>query len=75
MHRKVMSFSIDEDTYAKLKQFCAQTERQVSWIIKKALLNYFEEMQDYNVALKRLADEKDKIVSSKELRKKLGLQH
>lgn len=75
MQRKVMSFSIDADTYAKLKQFCHETERQVSWIVRKALLNYFDEARDYNIALKRLMDKKDKVISSKELRKKLGLQH
>lgn len=75
MNRKVVSFSIDEDTYKKLKGYCSETERQLSWIIKKSILNYFEELEDYNIALKRLMDNKDKLISSKQLRRKLGLQN
>lgn len=74
MHRKVVSFSIDEDTHKKLKELCSETERQTSWVIKTALTHYFNELEDYDIALTRLMDSSDKIISSSELRRELGLQ-
>ena len=49
------------------------TERSRSFIIQKALESYIEEYADLQVALDRLHDTADTVVTPKELRKSLGL--
>jgi RHH-type rel operon transcriptional repressor/antitoxin RelB len=55
------------DTIAK------ETERPRSFIIQKALESYIEDYADLQVALDRLHDKADPVISGKELRKSLGL--
>ena len=55
------------DTVAK------ETERPRSYIIQKAIESYIEDYADLQVALDRLHDRTDPIISGKELRKSLGL--
>jgi RHH-type rel operon transcriptional repressor/antitoxin RelB len=55
------------DTVAK------ETERPRSYIIQKAIESYIEDYADLQVALDRLHDRTDPVISSKELRKSLGL--
>jgi RHH-type rel operon transcriptional repressor/antitoxin RelB len=50
-----------------------ETERPRSYIIQKALESYIEDYADLQIALDRLHDKTDPIISSKELRKSLGL--
>lgn len=50
-----------------------ETERPKTFILKKALESYLEEYADYQIALDRLTDKNDLIISSKELRKALDL--
>ena len=49
------------------------TERSRSFIIQKALESYIEEYADLQIALDRLHDTADTVVTTKELRKSLGL--
>jgi RHH-type rel operon transcriptional repressor/antitoxin RelB len=42
-------------------------------LIKKALENYLEEYEDYQIAMERLHDKDDEIISPAELRRKLGI--
>ena len=42
-------------------------------MIKKALENYLNEYADYQIALDRLNDKDDEIITSKDLRLTLGL--
>jgi len=55
------------DTIAK------ETERPRSYIIQKALESYIEDYADLQVALDRLHDKTDQVISGKELREDLGL--
>jgi RHH-type rel operon transcriptional repressor/antitoxin RelB len=55
------------DTVAK------ETERPRSYIIQKAIESYIEDYADLQVALDRLHDKTDPVISGKELRKSLGL--
>jgi RHH-type rel operon transcriptional repressor/antitoxin RelB len=55
------------DTIAK------EIERPRSYIIQKALESYIEDYADLQVALDRLHDKTDPVVSGKDLRKSLGL--
>jgi RHH-type rel operon transcriptional repressor/antitoxin RelB len=57
----------------QLKSIAKETERPRSYIVQKALESYIEDYADLQVALDRLHDRTDPIISSKELKKSLGL--
>jgi RHH-type rel operon transcriptional repressor/antitoxin RelB len=57
----------------QLDSIAKETERPRSYIIQKALESYIEDYADLQVALDRLHDKTDPIISSKELRKSLGI--
>lgn len=57
----------------QLDHIAKETERPRSYIIQKALESYIEDYADLQVALERLHDKADPVVSGKELRKSLGL--
>ena len=50
-----------------------ETERPRSYIIQKALESYIEDYADLQIALDRLHDKTDRVISGNELRKSLGL--
>ena len=47
-------------------------DRPKSYIMRQAIGQYIEEYADYQIALDRLHDKDDRIISSKELRDRLG---
>ena len=57
----------------QLDSIAQETERSRSYIIQKALESYLEDYADLQVALDRLHDKSDPVLSGKELRKSLGL--
>jgi RHH-type transcriptional regulator, rel operon repressor / antitoxin RelB len=57
----------------QLDQIAKETDRPRSYIIQKALEAYMEDIADLQIALDRLYDTTDPVVSSKELRKSLGV--
>jgi RHH-type rel operon transcriptional repressor/antitoxin RelB len=57
----------------QLDAVAEETERPRSYIIQKAIESYIEDYADLQVALDRLHDRTDPIISGKELRKSLGL--
>jgi RHH-type rel operon transcriptional repressor/antitoxin RelB len=57
----------------QLDSIARETERPRSYIIQKALESYIEDYADLQVALDRLHDKTDPVVSGKELRKSLDL--
>jgi len=57
----------------QLNSIAEETERPRSYIIQKALESYIEDYADFQVALDRLHDKTDPVISGKELRKSLGL--
>ena len=62
------------DIIAKeLGRIAEETERPRSFHVQKALESYIDEFADVQIALDRLRDQKDTVVSSHELRKSLGL--
>ena len=68
-----ISLRIPDDVYKKLKALCSDLDRNRSYLIKKAIEQYINDHIDYRMALDRLKVKDDKILSSKELRKKLGI--
>ena len=62
------------DVLAKeLEQIAGETERPRSFHIQKALESYIEDFADVQIALDRLRDQKDPVLSGREMRKSLGL--
>jgi RHH-type rel operon transcriptional repressor/antitoxin RelB len=57
----------------QLNNIAKETERPRSFIIQKALESYMEDYADLQVALDRLHDKTDLVISAKDLRKSLGL--
>jgi RHH-type rel operon transcriptional repressor/antitoxin RelB len=57
----------------KLDGIARETERPRSYIIQKALEQYLEEYADLQIALDRLHDTTDPVISGGELKKSLGL--
>lgn len=57
----------------QLESIAKEIERPRSFIIQKALESYIEDYADLQVALDRLHDQTDRVISGKDLRKSLGL--
>jgi RHH-type rel operon transcriptional repressor/antitoxin RelB len=68
-----ISVRLPKDLADRLDGIAKETERPRSFIIQKALELYFEDFADLQIALDRLHDKSDAIISGKELREFLGL--
>ena len=68
-----ISVRLPKELAEQLDNIAKETERPRSFIIQKALESYIDDYADLQVALDRLHDKTDPVVSSKELRKSLGL--
>lgn len=70
---KVITVRIPEEISEKLDDLSKEIRREKSFIIKSALVQYLDEYIDYQIALDRLKDKDDKIITSEDLRKELGI--
>jgi RHH-type rel operon transcriptional repressor/antitoxin RelB len=68
-----ISVRLPKDLADQLDGIAKETERPRSFIIQKALESYIEEFADLQIALDRLHDKSDAIISGRELRESLGL--
>jgi RHH-type rel operon transcriptional repressor/antitoxin RelB len=68
-----ISIRLPDELAGHLKGIAKETDRPRSYIIQKAIEVYLEEYSDLQVALDRLRDKSDAVITSKELRKSLGL--
>jgi RHH-type rel operon transcriptional repressor/antitoxin RelB len=68
-----ISVRIPEALANQLDSIAKETERPRSFIIQKALESYVDDFADLQIALDRLHDKGDEIISSPEMRKSLGL--
>ena len=68
-----ISVRIPKDLADQLDSIAKETERPRSFIIQKALESYIEDFADLQIALDRLHDKGDEIISSHKMRKSLGL--
>lgn len=68
-----ISVRLPKNLSDQLDTIARETERPRSFIIQKALESYIEGYADLQVALDRLHDKADPVISGKELRKSLGL--
>lgn len=68
-----ISVRLPDKLAKKLDGVAKETERPRSFIIQKALESYLEDIADLQIALDRLHDKTDEIISSKKLKESLGL--
>ena len=68
-----ISVRIPERLASKLTEIAKETERTKSFHVQKALEAYLAEIADLQVALDRLHDTSDAIISGDDLRKELEL--
>jgi len=68
-----ISIRLPDEIAKQLDGIAGETERPRSYIIKKALELYLEDYADLQIALDRLHDKQDSIISGKELKASLGL--
>jgi RHH-type transcriptional regulator, rel operon repressor / antitoxin RelB len=68
-----ISVRLPKDLASQLDSIAKETERPRSFIIQKALESYIEDFADLQIALDRLHDTGDEVVSPKEMRNSLGL--
>jgi RHH-type transcriptional regulator, rel operon repressor / antitoxin RelB len=64
---EAVSVRLPEDVAKQLDRLAESLDRPRTYIITKALREYLAEYEDYLVALHRLNDKNDRIVSEKEL--------
>jgi predicted DNA-binding protein len=72
--KKNISISLDEEQIQKIDEICKVSERTKSWIVKKALDSYFEDLEDLEIAAERLMTNKSEFLTENELRKQLETQ-
>jgi len=70
---QVISIRLPDNLAKLLTEISNQTKRSKSFHIQKALETYIKEYADLQIALDRLNDPNDKVVSSKDMRQLLGL--
>jgi len=64
---EAVSVRLPEDVAKRLDELARSLDRPKTYIVTKALREYLEEYEDYLIALHRLNDKDDRIVSGKEL--------
>ena len=70
MAKKILSMTVDEVLVEKLNRIAAETHRKKSYFVNQALKEYFEEIEDYVLALQRKGGES---VSLNKAKEELGL--
>jgi len=68
-----ISVRISNDLVKRLDDLAKETERSRSFLIQKALEAYLDELADFQIALDRLRDATDPIISIDEMRKELDV--
>ncbi|HEY4662505.1 MAG TPA: ribbon-helix-helix domain-containing protein [Candidatus Humimicrobiaceae bacterium] len=66
--KKNISFSLDEELIKKIDEISRVSERTKSWLVKNAIENYLEEIEDVEIAYRRSQDSEDSFISEQELK-------
>jgi RHH-type transcriptional regulator, rel operon repressor / antitoxin RelB len=69
-----VSVRLPDDVARNLEDLAKTIERPKTYVIRKAIEEYLKEYADYLIALERLNDKDDKIISDEEMMKLLGIQ-
>ena len=70
---KAVSVRLNEELLEELDRLAGNMDRSRTFIITEAIRTYIEEYSDYRIALDRLLDKDDSILSSSDLRGRLGI--
>jgi len=68
-----LSLRVPRELSEALEQLSSVTDRPKSYLIRKALEAYLADYADYQIALDRLRDKDDEVISGPKLKKRLGL--
>lgn len=68
-----ISVRLPDSVAKKLGRVAKESERSRSFLVQKAVETYLDEFADLQVALDRLRDNSDPVISSKEMRTSVGL--
>ena len=69
----MISLRLPEGIVSAIDKIASDLERPKTYIVRKALERYLSEFVDYQIALDRMKNKDDKIISSKEMRAKLDI--
>ena len=69
---QAISVRLPDDLTKNLERLAKATDRPKTYLIKKAVETYLEEYAEYQIALDRLRDKDDEIITGTELGKRLG---
>lgn len=72
--RTSLSIRLPKELAGRLEALADLLERPKTFVVRKALETYLEEYADYQIALERLHDQADEVISSALLRKRLGIR-
>ncbi len=67
------AFRLEGSLVAKLARLAQGTHRTEKFYVEEALRQYFTEYEDCQIAKDRFNDPKSKVLTSRELRKRLGV--
>ncbi|MBC8323496.1 MAG: DNA-binding protein [Candidatus Marinimicrobia bacterium] len=70
---KTISVRLPDSISDELDDISLETERSKSFHITKAVEKYLEEFADLQIALDRLKDKDDELITSEEFRAEIGL--
>ena len=68
-----ISVCLPDKILNELEILTNEIDRSRTYIIRKAIETYLQEYADYQIALERLNDKDDEIISSEEMRERLEL--
>ena len=72
---EALSIRLPPALLRKLEKIARSSDRPKSYLVRKAIEEYLEEQADYQLALERLHDREDEVISSAELRKRLAREN
>lgn len=67
-----VSIRLPDDVAKSLEDLAATIDRPKTYVIRKAIEEYLREYADYLIALERLNDKEDAVLSESEMRELLG---
>ncbi len=68
-----ISVRLPDGVANKLGRIAKETERSRSFVVQKAVEIYIDDFADLQIAIDRLRDNSDPVVSSQDMRESLGL--
>lgn len=68
-----MTLRLPDDLVQQIDALAKEIDRPKTYIVKTALEEFFEEYADYYIALHRLHDKNDKILTEAEAREVIGI--